>query len=179
MSSVSKGVPTEASSVLNSLWTLSRWSFTFYHILSTAHTSHIHPCGGQTMLRKFIPIIMQPTEARHQYILVSIHWSSALDMPHRLLEHVPAAVTLLHAHDNSVQFIQFMGWSWQFCACTPLMLALHLWSWHADWTKSKKAFDFETNGSFITSGMHNYRSVNTLIPSNKFALGGPICHDVT
>ena len=33
--------------------------------------------------------------------------------------------------------------------------------------------------SFITSGMHNYRSVDTLIPSNKLVLGGPICHDVT
>ena len=31
--------------------------------------------------------------------------------------------------------------------------------------------------SFITSGMHNFRAVNNLIPSNEFALGGPLCHD--
>ena len=33
--------------------------------------------------------------------------------------------------------------------------------------------------SFITSGMHNYRSVDNLIPSNRFDLGGPFYHDVT
>ena len=33
--------------------------------------------------------------------------------------------------------------------------------------------------SFVTSGMHNHRLVDTLIPFNKFDLGEPIYHDVT
>ena len=33
--------------------------------------------------------------------------------------------------------------------------------------------------SLITSGMHNFHAVNTLKPSNKFALGGPIFHVAT
>ena len=33
--------------------------------------------------------------------------------------------------------------------------------------------------SFITSGMHNFRTVDNFIPSNKFAVGGSLGHDAT